>query len=102
DSSRRRLQLALRRPDLNFASVRGNVPTRLRKLEAGSFDALVLAVAGLARLGFQGADVYPLDPDVCLPAPGQGAIAVQVQIDSPWTDFLRRLNDRPAEWATTA
>jgi hydroxymethylbilane synthase len=76
-SLRRRSQLRALRPDLVVEDLRGNVETRLRRLREGRFDAIVLAVAGLLRLGLDGAVTEVLDPAVMLPAPGQGAIALE-------------------------
>lgn len=81
DSPRRRAFLLAARPDLTIRGIRGNVDTRLRKMEAGEVDALVLAAAGLARLGLTGRVAGFLDPSVMLPAVGQGAVAVQARSD---------------------
>ena len=80
-SLRRAAQLLARRPDLTILPVRGNVDTRLRKVLDGEYDAIVLAQAGLTRLGLQAhiSEVFPLE--VMLPAPGQGALAVQCRAD---------------------
>ncbi len=80
-SPRRVLQLALLRPDLQAVPLRGNVDTRLRKLEEGECDALILALAGLRRLGREGEVREVLPPDVFVPAPGQGIIAVEARED---------------------
>jgi hydroxymethylbilane synthase len=74
---RRRAQLLAVRPDLDVVELRGNVDTRLRKLAAGEVDALVLAAAGLRRLGRDDVTYAPLEGDVFVPAPGQGCLAVQ-------------------------
>ena len=74
---RRRAQLLAVRPDLAVVELRGNVDTRLRKLAAGEVDALVLAAAGLARLGRDDVEAVPLEGDVFVPAPGQGCLLVQ-------------------------
>jgi len=74
---RRRSQLLAVRPDLDVVELRGNVDTRLRKLAAGELDALVLAAAGLARLGRADVVAAPLEGDVFVPAPGQGCLALQ-------------------------
>lgn len=84
DSNRRRAQLLLARPDLKVLAVRGNVPTRLAKLDRGDYEALVLALAGLNRLGLGERVSEALEPEVCLPAPGQGAIAVQTLAAGEW------------------
>jgi hydroxymethylbilane synthase len=76
-SLRRRAQLLAVRPDLDVVELRGNVDTRLRKLAAGEVDALVLAAAGLARLGRDDVAYVPLEGDVFVPAPGQGFLLVQ-------------------------
>jgi hydroxymethylbilane synthase len=78
-SVRRRALLLSRRPDLQFLEVRGNVDTRLRKLQAGQFDALCLAVAGLNRLGLQSHIAEVLDPDWFTPDPGQGALCLEAR-----------------------
>ncbi|MBC5803642.1 MAG: hydroxymethylbilane synthase, partial [Candidatus Eremiobacteraeota bacterium] len=78
-SPRRRAQLQAWRPDLVFAVIRGNVDTRLRKLREGQFDAIVLALAGLQRLGLRAAHTVPLAPDVVDPAVGQGALAIETR-----------------------
>lgn len=80
-SVRRRAQLLAAFPGIAFVDLRGNVDTRLRKLEAGEADAAVLAAAGLARLGLRPANAHPLELDVMVPAPGQGALAVQCRDD---------------------
>ncbi len=78
-SLRRARQLALVRPDLEFVPLRGNVETRLAKCARGEVDAVVLAAAGLHRLGLGGRVVERLDPELCLPAVGQGALALEVR-----------------------
>ena len=76
---RRRAQLLALRPDLDVVELRGNVDTRLRKLADGEVDALVLAAAGLARLGRRDVAAAPLEGPVFVPAPGQGCLAVQAR-----------------------
>lgn len=76
-SLRRRAQLALIRPDLKFVDFRGNVQTRLRKLDEGQADATLLAVAGLNRLGMSGVITQALPTDRILPAPAQGAVCIE-------------------------
>jgi hydroxymethylbilane synthase len=76
-SPRRAAQLRVARADLDVRPIRGNVDTRLRKVSDGEFDAVVVAAAGLARLGRLGEASELLDPDVMTPAPGQGALAVE-------------------------
>ena len=80
-SLRRQAQAALLRPDLVIEGIRGNVDTRLRKLDEGRYHAIVLAAAGLARLGIERADIHPLDVQVMVPAVGQGALAIQGRAD---------------------
>ncbi|MBI3997743.1 MAG: hydroxymethylbilane synthase [Armatimonadetes bacterium] len=82
DSPRRRAFLLAARHDLLVRGIRGNVDTRLRKLGAGEVDAVVLAAAGLVRLGLLQRAVERLDPSIMLPAVGQGAIAVQTRTDA--------------------
>jgi hydroxymethylbilane synthase len=78
------------------AQIRGNVDTRLRKLSAGQVDALVLALAGLNRLGVSQAGSHPLSLEVMLPAPGQGALAVEIRSrDEPLGKILQELLDDP-------
>jgi hydroxymethylbilane synthase len=84
-SVRRRAQLLARRRDLEVVFLRGNVDTRLRKWRAGDVDALLLAAAGLARLGVDEPAARPLDPDVLLPAVGQGALALECRRDDAAT-----------------
>ncbi|MGH8900705.1 MAG: hydroxymethylbilane synthase [Egibacteraceae bacterium] len=85
-SQRRRLQLLFTRPSLQVLPLRGNLDTRLRKVAEGELDAVVVALAGLRRLYGAGplelpVVVAPLDPDECLPSPGQGALAVECRAD---------------------
>jgi hydroxymethylbilane synthase len=75
-SLRRRAQLLARRPDLEIVELRGNVDTRLGRLEAGDFDGLVLAAAGLRRLE-RAAEMFPIDFEELIPSPGQGALAIE-------------------------
>ena len=80
-SLRRQAQLRARRPDLQLLDLRGNVNTRLAKLDGGDFDAIILACAGLQRLGFEGRIRARLDAPDWLPAPAQGAVAVECRGD---------------------
>jgi hydroxymethylbilane synthase len=83
--------------------LRGNVNTRLRKLDEGHYDAIILAAAGLRRLGFAGRIASALDPDESLPAPGQGALAIECRADRPdIIAALAPLADVEATLATTA
>src|SRR5206468_6804051 len=78
-SVRRIAQLIRLLPNGRFAPIRGNLDTRLRKLDAGEYDALVLAAAGLRRLGFASRISFALPANACLPAPGQGIVAVEIR-----------------------
>jgi hydroxymethylbilane synthase len=98
-SPRRVAQLRAARPDLQIVDVRGNLDTRLRKLETESLDALCLAVAGLSRLGLAGRIAEPLPTTLCLPAVGQGALAVQCRADDAPTRALLAPLDDPASRA---
>jgi hydroxymethylbilane synthase len=101
-SLRRRAQLLAVRPDLEVADLRGNVDTRLRKLHAGEYDALVLAAAGLARLGLEEHISQRLPLDVMLPAPAQGALAVECRAgDEALLELLRPIHHRPT-WAAVS
>jgi hydroxymethylbilane synthase len=91
-SLRRKAQLLHTHPDLRVEPIRGNVDTRLRKLDAGEFDALVLAAAGLRRLGLQERISLLYAPEEFVPAPGQGALAVECRADSPWRALLEQLD----------
>ena len=95
-SPRRRAQLLHHRPDLQFVEARGNVETRLRKLDEGQFEALVLAEAGLTRLELAGRISATLRPPLMLPAVGQGALGIECRCDEESTrEVLARLIDRP-------
>ena len=87
-SLRRQCQLADRRPDLKIAPLRGNVNTRLRKLDEGEFDAIILASAGLKRLGFKDRITAFIDTEDSLPAIGQGAIGIECRVDDEWVNGL--------------
>jgi len=98
-SLRRRMQLVKQRPDLVIKDLRGNVDTRIRKLKEGEFDAIILAAAGINRLGFR--DLveyfYPISLDEMLPAMGQGALGIET-VNEPWVleiaSFLEDENSR--------
>ncbi len=87
-SLRRQCQLADRRPDLQIKSLRGNVNTRLRKLDDGEYDAVILAAAGLIRLGFGERIRNAVDPAASLPAIGQGAVGIECRADDPRVNAL--------------
>jgi len=97
-SLRRRCQLLAQRPDLVIEPVRGNIDTRLRKLRDGLFDAIVLALAGLKRAAlFDQAIMTPLDVSEMIPAPGQGALALQCRRDNRRArELLSSISDPPA------
>ena len=102
-SPRRTCQLLALRSDLVPRDVRGNVDTRLRKLDEGQYDAIVLAAAGLRRLGLTARVTQWLAPDIMLPAVGQGAIAVEVRADDASTaSALAPLDDAATRVAVTA
>jgi len=94
-SLRRSAQLRALFPAARFVPMRGNVDTRLRKLDAGDFDAIVLAAAGLKRLGYGDRITWALDVDQCIPAPCQGIIAIETRLDVP--AGIRELNDADAD-----
>ncbi|MCK4627763.1 MAG: hydroxymethylbilane synthase, partial [Sedimentisphaerales bacterium] len=100
---RRRAQLLHYRPDLRIADVRGNVPTRLRKLDESNAHALIIAAAGLIRLDLQSRITQRLDPADFLPAPGQGALALEIRSDNTAAaELLASLDDPDSRCATTA
>jgi hydroxymethylbilane synthase len=101
-SLRRQAQALSQRPDLKIVLLRGNVDTRLAKLDRGEADAIVLALAGLKRLGLAGRAASIMDPVAFPPAPGQGALAIETREadrDALWVAALR---DRPATLAVAA
>ena len=95
-SPRRIAQLRALRPDLQFIGVRGNVDTRLRKLDSGEFDGLVIAVAGMNRLGLGARITTVLEKEQCVPAVGQGALAVQCRADDQEVTSLLESIDNAA------
>lgn len=102
-SLRRRAQLRRYRPDLDIVDIRGNVDTRIAKMDSGQCDALALAAAGVLRLGRGMLITDYIPPDVCLPAPGQGAIAVEARSDDTATlARLARIDHRETRAAVTA
>jgi hydroxymethylbilane synthase len=102
-SLRRRAQLMAKRPDLEVAELRGNVPTRLSKVESGKVHAAILAAAGLIRLEVEQRITAFLDPTTWIPAPGQGAIAIQTRSDDDrMKALLLPLNHEPTSIATRA
>ena len=101
-SPRRQAQLLAQRPDLQVESIRGNVQTRLSKLDSGEFDAIVLAQAGLSRLGIRRSDATVLEIDQSLPAPGQGALGIEVVAGSPVIELLDKLQQPAVARCVTA
>lgn len=96
-SPRRAVQILALRPDLRILPVRGNLGTRLRKLREGDFEALILAMAGLNRLGIKEYGILPFEPEQFLPAPGQGALGVEIRSDdSNLEKCVATLNHSPS------
>jgi hydroxymethylbilane synthase len=91
-SGRRAAQLRMLRPDLAIEPIRGNVDTRLRKLKEGQFDAILLAVAGLKRLGLENEIAHIFSPGEICPAPGQGALAIETRAGGDVEEACSRLN----------
>ena len=97
-SMRRQCQLLARRPDLKIAMLRGNVPTRLRKLDEGQFDAIVLAAAGLTRLGLASRITQELSLELSIPAVAQGVLGLETRADDEEArDLIRRAMHDPVE-----
>jgi len=95
-SLRRRCQIAEHRPDLRITDLRGNVGTRLQKLDDGEFDAIILASAGLRRLGLASRITDHLATELVLPAIGQGAVGIECRVDDPFiNELLAVLNHEP-------
>jgi hydroxymethylbilane synthase len=101
-SLRRAAQLRALRPDLVVESIRGNLDTRLRKLDEGRYDAIVLAAAGLKRLGWGERIAEILDPEVMCPAVGQGALAIETRATGEGFDAVSTLDHAPTRAAVTA
>jgi hydroxymethylbilane synthase len=102
-SLRRQAQLRHLRPDLDLRDLRGNVDTRLRKVESGEYEAVMVAKAGLDRLGLSQRISEVLPPEVCMPAVGQGAIAVECRLkDTEAADLLAPLDDAETRTAIIA
>jgi hydroxymethylbilane synthase len=97
-SMRRQCQLLARRPDLKIAMLRGNVPTRIRKLDDGEFDAIVLAAAGLTRLGMASRITQQLPLEISIPAVAQGVLGLEARAgDTATAELIRRAIHDPAE-----
>jgi hydroxymethylbilane synthase len=102
-SPRRQTQLLALRDDIQFVAMRGNIDTRLRKLQGGQADALVLAAAGLARLGLTQQISHWFSVSELCPAPGQGALAIECRAEDAATQaLLKPLDDVPTRYAVTA
>jgi hydroxymethylbilane synthase len=103
-SERRRAQLHALRSDLRYENLRGNVDTRLRKLREGRYDAIVLAMAGLRRLGVQATHTVPFDPQRMVPAVAQGALAVETLAsnDDLSAELHAAVNHEPTQWCVEA
>jgi len=102
-SLRRQAQLLALRPDLEIRFLRGNVNTRLAKLDAGEYDAIILAAAGLIRLGFNQRIRSSLDDTICLPAGGQGAVGIECRTgDHELHELLKPLHDADSADRITA
>ena len=102
-SLRRQAQLRHHRRDLDIRELRGNVDTRLRKVESGEYDAIVLSKAGLDRLGWSQKITEALSPEISLPAVGQGAIAIESRVkDAEAADILGKLDDAETRTAVIA
>lgn len=102
-SLRRKAQILNFRSDLEFRDLRGNLDTRIRKLQDGEYDAIIVAYAGLLRLKWDGEITQKIPFDVCLPAVGQGALAVQVRgNDERTARVVAPLDDKPSHIAITA
>jgi hydroxymethylbilane synthase len=100
-SGRRAAQLRILRPDLNVQPIRGNVDTRLRKLKESQYNAVVLAAAGLRRLGLAHEIAEVFSPERMCPAAGQGALAIQTRESDPAREICAEFNDEPTSQAVT-
>lgn len=102
-SLRRRAQILAVRPDLKIIDLRGNVDTRIKKLDEGNMEGIILAAAGLQRLGYGDRIKEIIPKEYCLPAVGQGALAIETRADDEVVrDMLSFLNDEPTKQATDA
>jgi hydroxymethylbilane synthase len=102
-SLRRQTQLLGIRPDLSIETLRGNLDTRIRKMEEGRFDAILLAAAGLRRLGWEAKITQYLPEEMSLPAIGQGALGIEIRSEDPDTrEAVSFLNDRDTAFAVRA
>ena len=102
-SPRRAVQLKAARPDLEITGIRGNIDTRIRKLDDGDYEAIVLAAAGLIRMGWQDRITEYLPPHTCLPAMGQGALAIEtLAANTDINDLFSRIQHAPTRHAVDA
>lgn len=102
-SLRRSCQLKASRPDLQLQSIRGNIDSRLRKLASAGLDAVVLAAAGLIRMGWEDRITERLPVDICLPAVGQGALAIECRADDrEMLELLKLVNDQKTQMTVAA
>lgn len=101
-SLRRRAQILAARPDVEIKDLRGNLDTRLNKLDNGHYDAIILACAGLTRLDLESRITQALDYKLCLPAAGQGALAVQCRTGDPVCEIVSRLDSSETRSCVTA
>ena len=102
-SLRRQAQLSAARPDLVFVPIRGNVDTRLKKLETEALDGIILAAAGLKRLGLGDRITECIDPSICIPAPGQAALGIEIREgDQRVSEWVEVLNDAETHCAVRA
>ena len=102
-SLRRRSQIKRVRPDLVIVDIRGNVQTRLKKLETENLDAIILAAAGMIRMGYQDEITEYLDESLVLPAVGQGAVAIETRVNDPKVEeIVQRLHHLPTAYCTIA
>ncbi|WP_195715253.1 hydroxymethylbilane synthase [Ancylomarina sp. 16SWW S1-10-2] len=102
-SPRRKVQLADIRPDINFKEIRGNIDSRIQKLHDGEYDAIVLAAAGMNRMDKNFDEEMLLDVDLCIPAIGQGALAIETRVnDLECIDIVKKINHKATEQAVLA
>lgn len=99
---RRRAQILLRRPGLRVEPIRGNVDTRLRKWREQNAGGVILACAGLQRLGLRDVPIHAISPEILIPAPCQGTLALQVRAGSPAEELVRALDHAPTARASHA
>ena len=101
-SVRRRAQILAARRDLHVIDLRGNLDTRLKKVDSAQYDAVILACAGLRRMGWEGRITEVLPYEICLPAAGQGAVAVQCREGDAIADMLQQLDHAPTRRCVSA